>query len=603
MKEVILKALLSKKTAYAASTGLAGACLFVPVLGGWAFSPTAWALGAAAPALLASYLLSEKVDDDLAIMRHENHMGTRTEFLRQTASYNLASAQLTAQIQDIMNPERGPVLDAEVLAQLALAGGNAGALPTGYSHLCAALAKFGAGAVEVRQIQSPYFTRHILKLGPKPGDKQGRPTKAKDIINLAEDLQLELGCDAMPLVTVAGEGLRVDVPLPEDQRKAIAAEDIIKPSSRTHADELVLSLGVAIDGTHNLLNLSDPTTPHTLVGGTTGSGKTEFLRQLLYSAVTWYPPDVLAIAICDPKRVSFNDFGAYDGMIAPVAKTPDDSARLLSALVVEMERRWQSLEASGSKDISEHNAKGNSLARILVLVDEYFELLRQCDDELFKDVEGSLKAIAQKARAVGIHLVLATQKPVAKSPQQPKGIDSVLRANLPASVALKVRNASDSDVVLCESGAEKLLGKGDMLARLTGDPERYQSPLITDPQSVALAIARYGHNHPLTIPAESAAPPSQIDQLNALLGKSVTPYLPDMAKDFLSYLAGKADDDNQGVFNARIIFRNWGQRRFSNADEFRAFLSDLAGAGAIVPTDDTLSDFRLGGRLDHPELS
>lgn len=494
-KQLILDVLSSKQFVFWASASVAGCLAVAPVVQKWDRQATELGFAGSAIALTAMALTQGKVSDDISLVKIQRrmefqhsadetiHLVNKVRAMQQRELELLTGA---SSVQDFIGNMMSQGQQLNIFPSEATAE-----LPAAVTPLMKALARHNVFANEVGAIATPYYTRHILEL---IADDKGKYSKVKDVEALSRDLQMLLQAESEPIVSVSKNGLQVDIPLPEDQRQPILAEAVLKQSDRTHGDDCVLSLGVNVEGKLTVFNLSDPSTPHALVGGSTGSGKTEFLKTLLLSAVLWYPADVLALAIADPKRVSFNSFADYSGMVAPIAKTPDDTALLVSTLVGEMERRYEMFEAAEVSDIKQFNGQGNQLARILFLLDEYAELAEQCTDEQFKAIESGLKRLTQKARAAGIHVIIATQKPIAKTPQSPRGLDTTLRSNLPVSIALKVRNSADSGVVLGESGAEKLLGKGDMLVNLGSQPERMQAPLISGNETIKMAIAMRGSN-------------------------------------------------------------------------------------------------------------
>jgi len=307
---------------------------FAPPAQKWSPSDTAKAYWGLAIALPAAIWLSKDVEYGVTALSVHRRIGHQiyiddmaNDLNRIRAGYQRELELTTGRAgspDGVMAEQLGFFADAQAIAALP---GDDQPTPTS-SPVTAALARYDVKAQEIGQQQTPYFTRHVLELVP---DSKGRLSKVVDVERLSREIQIELKAEEEPIVSASGKGLVVDVPLPKDQRKAIAAELHIKPGMQTHTDDFAVSLGVGIDGKLYCLNFSDPATPHALVGGTTGSGKTEFLRTLLYSVVQWYGPDSGMIAIADPKRVSFNDFANHSGMIAPIAKNPDDTLILIES--------------------------------------------------------------------------------------------------------------------------------------------------------------------------------------------------------------------------------------------------------------------------------
>lgn len=496
---VTLRVASTKAFWYLTSASASAYLLFAPIAQKWDRADIERSYMALAGLLPCALWLSKDIEFQLTEVQVRRRLGHQFKVDEMVYSLNRIRATYEREVQ-LISGARG--FD-EIMASLstgALPGVTAtGELPsvdTTSSPITEALARYGVNTSQIGQTRSPYFTRYTLRL---ESDRKGKPSKVKDVEALSRELQLAIACDDEPIISVTKDGLLVDVPLPESERKAIPAETVIVPTTRSLTDALLVSLGVGIDGQLYCLDLSDSQTPHALIGGTTGSGKTEFLRSLLLSAICWYPPDVVQLAIADPKRVSFGDFADYDGLLAPIAKESEAIALLVATLTNEMQRRYNILDKAGAKDIQEYNRNGGTMPRIVFLFDEYSEFAESASDDEFIAAETGLKRLTQKARAAGIHVLLSTQKPIAKSSHNSKGLDTVLRSNLPASICLRVRTANDSQIVLGEPGGEKLLGKGDMLAILRNTPERYQSPLITSTSTVKAAIARYGHQHPITL--------------------------------------------------------------------------------------------------------
>ena len=228
--------------------------------------------------------------------------------------------------------------------------------------------------------------------------------------------------------------------------------------------------------------------PHLLVAGQTGSGKSVFLNTTLASLICSKDPSELQLLIVDPKQVEFAAFGSLPHLMSPIASDPCEARELLETAVNEMEHRFGLLKEQGVKKISDYNKiSSEPLPYIVFIVDEFADLMMMGEVKQRKDVESKIVRIAQKARGVGIHMILATQKPLAKI------VTSLIKANLPARISFSVASAIDSRVVLDENGAEVLTGMGDMLYR---DPyarhefnriKRIQAPWLSD-EDVQLLI-------------------------------------------------------------------------------------------------------------------
>jgi S-DNA-T family DNA segregation ATPase FtsK/SpoIIIE len=227
---------------------------------------------------------------------------------------------------------------------------------------------------------------------------------------------------------------------------------------------------VDLDGKLVEADLSDPNTCHFLVGGTTGSGKSEFLRSLLLSLLYRHSPQQLKIALVDPKRVTFPEFERMPWLLSPVVKDSENAIALMDELVTEMERRYQVFEKTGCPDLGSYNQQlTQPLPRIVCIFDEYADFM--AEKETRKALELSIKRLGAMARAAGIHLIIATQRPEASV------VTPIIRSNLPGRVALRTASEADSAIVLGgkQTAAAYLLGKGDLLYQVGAQLNRLQS--------------------------------------------------------------------------------------------------------------------------------
>ena len=225
-------------------------------------------------------------------------------------------------------------------------------------------------------------------------------------------------------------------------------------------------------------------TPATfLVGGTTGSGKSEFLRSLLLSLIVCYDPDHLKVALVDPKRVTFPEFEDMRWLYEPIVKTQENAIALMEKLVVEMDDRYRRFESSRCNDLLTYNQQSPvPLPRILCIFDEYADFM--AEKETAKVIEQSVKRLGAMARAAGIHLVISTQRPEAKV------VTPLIRSNLPGRIALRTASSADSAIILGgkEAAAANLLGKGDLFYSGNGSLQRLQS-LFAPAEMVARLIS------------------------------------------------------------------------------------------------------------------
>jgi hypothetical protein len=306
----------------------------------------------------------------------------------------------------------------------------------------------------------PAFIR--VKLKPSLG------VKISALLKLSADLQVQLGITNPPLIAPQPGYVSVDLPRPD--RQVARLEDYITPQTTPTQAPVKIAIGVDLDGKLVEADLSDANTCHFLVGGTTGSGKSEFLRSLLLSLLYRHSPQQLKIALVDPKRVTFPEFEQIPWLYSPIVKDSEDAIALMENLVTEMERRYQRFEQAGCSHLDVYNQQHNPpLPRLVCIFDEYADFMTEKD--IRNALELSIKRLGSMARAAGIHLIIATQRPEAKV------VTPIIRSNLPGRVALRTASEADSEIILGgkQSEAAYLLGKGDLLYQVGAKLQRLQS--------------------------------------------------------------------------------------------------------------------------------
>ena len=328
-------------------------------------------------------------------------------------------------------------------------------------QLVETLQSFGVEVDYLNAIMGCSFIR--VKLKPHPG------VKVASILKLSKDLQVQLGISSPPWIAPQAGYVSVDLSR-SDRQIASFESDFSGGKSFSLASPVKIAIGVNLDGDLIEADLSDPNTCHFLIGGTTGSGKSVFLRSLLLSLIYRHSPDNLKIALVDPKRVTFPEFEGMKWLYQPIVKDSDNAIDLMTSLVVEMETRYRQFEASGCADIDSYNAQSvKGFARIICIFDEYADFM--AEKEIRSELELSVKRLGAMAWAAGIHLIVATQRPEARV------VTPIIRSNLPGRVALRAASEADSQIILGgkESAAAYLLGKGDLLYQVGWQLWRLQS--------------------------------------------------------------------------------------------------------------------------------
>lgn len=316
--------------------------------------------------------------------------------------------------------------------------------------LVKALAEIGVTA-EVRGFtHGPRATQYKVFLT----DVNQKPKLEKGIDRLSLVLNLQM---AKPTLGPGDEAktISLDVPRPESTWQSVPFARLRQWAATTPVvdDQLIVFPGVDVLGVPYSFDLASA--PHLLVGGTTGSGKSVCLHSLILSLILRLPPARLQLALIDPKQVEFSVYEGSDYLYGDGVAVDISMARgRILELVAEMDSRYQRFMAAGVTNISEARKRGISLPYIAVFVEELADLVLQD-----RTIEDHIVRLAQKARAAGIHLVLATQRPDAKT------FSGLIRSNIPARIALTVQRGTESTIILDETGAEDLLGKGDMLIK------------------------------------------------------------------------------------------------------------------------------------------
>jgi DNA segregation ATPase FtsK/SpoIIIE, S-DNA-T family len=334
------------------------------------------------------------------------------------------------------------------------------------AQLVEALSHFSVEAKVIGTVTGPRVTRYELRLAP--GIKMSKVAQLKD------DLAYALAADQVRILAPIPGQQAVGVEVPNRVRRMVHLGDVLQDSPPRWSP-LTVWLGKDVAGTAIGTDLAKQ--PHVLVAGTTGSGKSGCINAMLSSILLRATPNEVRMVLVDPKRVELNHYEGIPHLLTPVVTSPRLAANVLGNLIKEMEERYSLMSVAKTRSLSELNRARTGtgerpLPFVLCVIDELADLMMVAPAE----VEDAVIRLAQKSRAVGIHLLLATQRPSADV------ITGMIKANVPARIAFAVSSQTDSRVILDQNGAESLLGEGDMLFRPAGVSRsaRIQGAFITE---------------------------------------------------------------------------------------------------------------------------
>jgi DNA segregation ATPase FtsK/SpoIIIE, S-DNA-T family len=327
------------------------------------------------------------------------------------------------------------------------------------------LASFGVEVHVLQAVQGPAVTR--FELLPAPGVKVSR------ILSLQDDIALAMAAPRVRIEAPIPGKSAVGIEVPNLEVTAVRLRDILESSSyRSDPSPLAVALGKDVAGSAIVAALDRM--PHLLIAGATGSGKSVCVNALLASLLCRASPAQVRLLLIDPKVVELRQYDGIAHLLAPVVTDPRQAAKTLAWVVAEMERRYRRFADAGAKDLVRYNALelDEPLPYYVVVIDELADLMMVAAPE----VEDAIARLAQMARAAGIHLVVATQRPSVDV------ITGLIKANIPSRLAFAVSSQVDSRTILDTGGAEKLLGRGDMLFSPMGSskPIRAQGALVTE---------------------------------------------------------------------------------------------------------------------------
>ena len=313
----------------------------------------------------------------------------------------------------------------------------------------------------------PTITRY--EVSPKPG------TKVSKIVNLSDDLALSLAARSIRIeAPVPGKSV-IGIEVPNDKPQVVGLREVITSNEFINdPSSLAVGLGKEISGKPLIADLAKM--PHLLIAGATGSGKSVCVNTIITSLLYKSSPEEVKLLLIDPKVVELAHYNGIPHLLSPVVTDPKKASNALNWAVNEMNKRYQLFAENGVKDIAGYNRKcENKMHKIVIIIDELADLMMACGNE----VEDYICRLAQMARAAGMHLIIATQRPSVDV------ITGIIKANIPSRIAFAVSSQTDSRTLLDMGGAEKLLGKGDMLYYPLGaaKPVRIQGAFISEEES------------------------------------------------------------------------------------------------------------------------
>ena len=320
---------------------------------------------------------------------------------------------------------------------------------------------------------------------PQPG------TKLKNIVNSLDDIARELGVSSLRVETV-DNSKELGFEYPKNTFDTIDFQTILSSSEFTNIKgELPVCLGVDIAGKPQFADLAKM--PHLLVAGTTGSGKSVGLNTFVLSLIAKKTPEELKLVMIDPKRIEFAVYNNQKFMLYPVITETKDADFVLESLVAEMEYRYNLFAENLVKNIKEYNnTTSEKMPYIVCIIDEFADLI-----STNKNISSYVQRLAQKARAAGIHLIMATQRPSVDV------VTGVLKANFPTRLSYKVASGADSRTILDAAGAENLIGRGDALFLASdGTLKRIHGAYVTDKQINDILLPYQTKTKPLNIPQQ-----------------------------------------------------------------------------------------------------
>lgn len=347
--------------------------------------------------------------------------------------------------------------------------GSAKALAENAAKLQKTLFSFGVSAKVENVSVGPTITRYELK--PAEG------TRVSKIANLADDIALNLAAETIRIEAPIPGKQAVGIEVPNEKKEAVHLREVIESDEfENNKSKLSVALGKDVAGNTVIADIAKM--PHVLIAGSTGSGKSVCINSIITSIIYNAKPSEVKLVMVDPKVVELSVYNGIPHLLIPVVTDPKKAAGALAWAVIEMDDRYNKFAQKGVRDLKGYNKaiekenENAKLPQIVIIIDELADLMMVAA----KDVEEAICRLAQKARAAGMHLVIATQRPSVDV------ITGLIKANVPSRIAFAVSSQVDSRTILDCSGAEKLLGKGDMLFYPVGStkPQRVQGAFVSD---------------------------------------------------------------------------------------------------------------------------
>ncbi len=332
--------------------------------------------------------------------------------------------------------------------------------------------------------RGPTITRYELR--PEAG------VRVRSIANLVDDIALSLATSGVRIEAPIPGKPAVGIEVPNRKRATVFLRDLIDNSQFTDAkSKLTASLGMDVGG--NPIYFDITKMPHMIIAGATGMGKSVCINSIIISILYKARPEDVKLILIDPKKVEFNLYKDIPHLYAPIVSEPKKAAGALASAVAEMERRFELIEEVGVRDITSYNAATENdpykehMPHMVIIIDELADLMMTAPD----DVEASICRLAQKARAAGIHIIIGTQRPSVDV------ITGLIKANIPSRIACTVASQVDSRTIIDIAGAEKLIGRGDMLFAPVGaaKPLRVQGAFVTENEVESICTFIRENNH------------------------------------------------------------------------------------------------------------